>query len=119
MYRAAREGLLILALAIGLVLLLPVILPAVAVLQARYERRLRAAAERFACLRSGDRLGSVALARADAAWSEHFASLRREHPTWRFRLVRNLHALCPRCGRRYHFDEPAGRFVALDEPGGW
>lgn len=104
-------GLLILVVATVLILSLPVLLPVVAVLEARDRRRLRAAADAFACLECGEILGLAALERADADWAGHLARLHREHPGCRFRLVRDVHAVCTRCGARYRFDEKSAIFT--------
>ena len=101
---------------LGLVLLfflLPVILPVALMLDARDLRRRRASAERFVCVRCGQVLGLGALARADAVWAEYVEKLHREHSGYRFRLVRQVQAICSRCGTRYRFDEEQGTFSAL------
>ena len=95
-----------------LIVLLPVLLPVALVLHARDLRRRRASVERFVCAGCGQVLGLEALARADAAWAEYVEKLHREHPGYRFRLVREVDAICLQCGTRYHFDEKKRTFRA-------
>ena len=108
----ALQGTLIFLGLILLIVLLPVLLPVAAVLHARDLRRRRAAVERFVCVGCGQVLGPGALARADAAWAEYVEKLHREHPGYQFRLVRELDAICLKCGTRYHFDEKQRTFRA-------
>jgi hypothetical protein len=109
-------------LAIGLmgailVICLPVILPLVLVLQALDYRRMRSAARKFPCLSCGSHLGAEAIRLADEAWQQYFSNMRANNPTIRFRIVRHLRAICPRCGRRYDFVEPQRTFAALVNDG--
>ncbi len=97
---------------IVLTLFLPVILPLAAVLHARDLRRKRLAAACFVCVGCGQVLGQAALDRADAEWAEFVAKLHREHPGYRFRLVRDVDAVCLHCGARYHFDQETRTFCA-------
>lgn len=106
-------GLLILVVAMILIVGLPVILPLVAVLHARDLRRRRIAAGAFACIQCGEILGTAALDRADADWAEHLARLYGEHPGIRFRVVREVDAICTRCGTRYRYDEKSVIFFRL------
>ena len=99
-----------------LLFLLPVILPVVAVLEARDRRRRVRAAVAFACVRCGQILGREGLARGDAAWAEHFFALQRAHPHSKLRVVRDVYAVCPRCDARYGYDEEARTFRLLSEP---
>ena len=107
-------GLIVLVCAAVLIVTLPVTLPLAALLHVRDLRRLRAVANRFTCLQCGEVLGRAALERADAAWVAHVEQLHREHPGHRFRLVRDVHAVCTRCGKRYRFDDKLGTLQALD-----
>ena len=107
----ALGGTLIFFGLILLIVLLPVLLPVALVLHARDLRR-RASVERFVCVGCGQVLGLEALARADAAWAEYVEKLHREHPGYRFRLVREVDAICLQCGTRYHFDEKKRTFRA-------
>ena len=111
------SGLLILGIVVVLVVGLPVIVPLAAVLHARDQRRRRAAANAFACVRCGEVLGSAALALADARWAEHMAQMQREHPGYQFRIVRDLDAVCTRCETPYRYDAKSRTFCT--PPGRW
>ena len=120
--RAARRarrsrvvfGLFVLVCPAVLIVSLPVTLPLAVLLHAPDLRRLRAVADRFACLQCGEVLGRAALERADTIWVAHVEQLHREHPGYRFRLVRNVHAVCTHCGKRYRFDDKLLTLQALD-----
>ena len=109
--RRIAESVEITLLVFGFVLFMPLWIPASFVIQAIYYRRLRKAANSFACVRCGKVLGVEALAQADEAWSEHVRELMRLHPGVMFRLVRTVHAICPGCGTKYTFREHAHTFV--------
>jgi predicted RNA-binding Zn-ribbon protein involved in translation (DUF1610 family) len=102
-------------LVIGVVLCMPLWIPAVLILDAVRKHRLRRAANAFACVACGRILGPGALARADKAWAEHVRELMRRNPGVRFRLVRTVHAICPDCGTHYTFREHERTFVR-EEP---
>lgn len=93
-----------------LLLGLPILLPIGAVLQALNVRRRRRLAARFPCLGCGEVLGRAALDQSDAAWKAHVADLWREHPGIRFRLAREVDAICTRCGATYRYDEDGRRY---------
>lgn len=113
----ARIGCFVLLALPLLLVTLPVTLPLAAWSIRRDERRRRAAARISGCACCGTVLGAAALARADAAWAAHFAALGRDHPGTRFRLVRNLHAICGTCGARHLWDETGRGFVLVREEG--
>jgi hypothetical protein len=100
--------------AVFFILALPVILPFVGVLHWRDKRRLHAAAKRLACQDCGQLLGERAVAAADVAWAARIERLRRRLPaSIRFRVVRDLDAICTHCGARYEFMPQTREFVAL------
>lgn len=106
-------GLLIILGMAGFILLLPILLPVVAFLEARDRRRRKRAAQSFACVTCGQTLGPAALELADAAWAQHFAALCHALPHATLRIVRDVWAVCPKCGERYGYDESTRGFVAL------
>ena len=90
---------------------LPIFLPFVGLQQARSKRRLLACVERSPCGWCVAPLGADALARAEALSSAYFD---REFADVLYaRVVRDLHACCPRCDAGHRYDEPADRFVLL------
>jgi hypothetical protein len=101
----------IIFLVVILLVLLPVIIPVGALLHFVYRMRLTVAAGAFACLSCGRILGREALRLGDAAWEEHVCELRRKYPSRIFRLVRDIHAVCPACGVRYAFLERERTFI--------
>lgn len=101
--RGVAFGLSIIAGAVLLVVLLPVIIPFLAFTQWRDGKRLRALARDFTCLQCGKVMGEQAVALGDAFWRDHMATLQATSPTIRFRVVRTVHAVCPHCGAKYQF----------------
>ncbi len=108
------QGLLIFLGLAALGALLPVLLLVAAVLVALDRRRVRAA-EAFGCTHGGQTLGREGLALGDAAWTEHFAVLRRKYPHSELRVVRDVYAVCPHCGARYGYDKDARTFRLLPD----
>jgi hypothetical protein len=104
-------------LAVIFVVLSPVIVFLVLPIAAWASRGwLESAARTFACLSCGGILGLEALRLADTAWSEHVHELREKHPFVLFRLVRNVHAICPTCGARYAYVERERTFAPVNPP---
>jgi hypothetical protein len=102
------------------VILLPVILPVVAILHALDHRRMRAAASKFACLSCGSILGGEALRLAGEAWRRDMSGVEAQNPgalslRRSSRIVRHLYAICPRCGARYDYIYRERTFAALSE----
>ena len=95
-------------------LLLPVILPLTVLGQKRYQKRLRGLAEGFPCVECGQNIGVEALQLADDRWDEMLAERRRLYPNIKFRLVRDLQALCPHCGCEYRYQEAEATFIVRE-----
>lgn len=84
---------------------LPIILPMVAVLQWRDERRLRAAVRHAACPACGALLGLAALDRAKKVQAEYLATFRLAHPYGIIpRIPPPADAVCAVCGVECDFD---------------
>ena len=96
-------GIATIGLLILLIVLLPMIIPVVALLDFIYRKRLKAAACTFACLSCGGILGLESIRLADETWAKRLRELQEKSPGIRFRLVRHLHAICPACGACYAF----------------
>jgi transcription elongation factor Elf1 len=79
----------------------------------REQRALLARARAFACLSCGKPLGDEAVAQADALWEQHMQRLLSREPV-KHRVVRNLDAVCPHCGKRYQLDATTSTFAPLD-----
>jgi hypothetical protein len=104
--------------AVVFVVLLPITLPVIAVLDALDQRRMRTAANTFACLSCGSILGGEALKLADEAWRQSFIDMHSRSPGFRLlrrspRIVRHLYAICPRCGARFDYVHRQRTFVTL------
>ena len=95
-------------------LLLPVILPLLALEQKRYQKRLRGLAEGFACVECGQNIGVEAIQLADQRWDEMSEERQRRSPNIKFRQVRNLQALCPHCGCEYCYQEAEATFIVRE-----
>ncbi|MBN70070.1 MAG: hypothetical protein CME32_12430 [Gimesia sp.] len=95
-------------------LLLPVILPLTVLGQKRYQKRLRGLAEKYVCVECGELLGTEAIQLADERWEEMSEERRRRSPNIKFRLVRNLQAICPHCGCEYRYQEAEATFIVRE-----
>lgn len=112
-HRPRRVALVIAApfLFVLFLLSLPIVLPFVGIAQARSDKRKRLCAERWPCGWCVAPLGTAALARADALFG---ASVDEQFGAdVMLRIVRDLHACCPRCDAGHRYDEQADRFVLL------
>jgi hypothetical protein len=95
---------------VGFVLFLPLILPTAIALHAIYRHRLRSAASRFVCIACGQVLGKESLRLSDIDWAQQMEEMRIRHPGVKFRVVRNVHAICSKCGKQYRFREQSRDF---------
>jgi len=107
------HGIRITLLAVAFILLLPITLPISIVLSAVDKHRIRSAARRSSCSGCGQVLGAKALQLADAEWAQRMQKMRDQHPHARFRIVRDIHAICPTCGRRFRFVEKDRSFFEV------
>lgn len=96
------------------VLLMLVVLPLVAIQLKLEQRKLRLLAERFVCVRCGGTIGGEAIQLADERWEEMSEERRRLYPKIKFRLVRNLQALCPHCSCEYCYQEAEDKFIVRE-----
>lgn len=103
MKRKRFERLKIIASVTGCVLLSPFIVPCLLIEQAVADRRRKREANNFRCVRCGRVLGQAAIAKANEYCRDHARELRQRFPHSRFRLVRNVWAICTECGARYDY----------------
>lgn len=90
----------------------PLALVLVGVLLAQRERRaLLSAVRALGCPVCHAELSEPSLQAADELWKRHFATLVEQNPGMRFRMVRQLAAVCQACGARLQFD-PSARTLA-------
>ena len=88
---------------VGCVLLSPIIVPYFLIESAFADRRRKRDAETFRCAQCGNVLGRASIAKADEYCREHVCELHKRFPGSRFRLVRNVWAICTECGARYNY----------------
>jgi hypothetical protein len=81
--------------------LLPLLFPIAIIQNWMRNRRLLQQVRHFVCVACGTRLGVEAIRLADERWRKVVADLHAKSPGMRFRLVRDIDAVCPCCGREY------------------
>jgi len=87
------------------VLLLPVILP-IALIQDRLRtRRIAKVVCGFICVSCGATLGMEAVRLGDERWRAIIADLHSRFPDTRFRIFRDIHAICPKCELEYMYQD--------------
>jgi hypothetical protein len=102
--------------AIAFILLLPLWIPLVALIHARYQKRMYTVAEGFRCHVCGVVLGRASIEQADDEWGKYFDGLHRQNPGYRFRIERTVHAICTECGQSYRFCEKTNAFIESQMP---
>ncbi len=88
---------------VGCILLSPIIVPYFLIENAFADRRRKRDAENFRCAQCGTVLGRASIAKADEYWCDHVRELHKRFLGSRFRLVRNVWAICAKCGARYDY----------------
>jgi hypothetical protein len=100
-----KSKLVLVLFSVAFVALLPFILlfilPVAAVQTQLRTRRILKLASEFACVVCGTQLGAEAVRLADERCAKTIADLQARSPGIRFRLVRDIHAICPSCGCEY------------------
>jgi hypothetical protein len=98
--------------AASIAVLLPVILPVIALLTWRDSRRMKREARQTHCRRCGRLLGDEAIELGETAWRERMSEL-HWRPEWgiRRRILRKIHAVCINCGAAYEFVAKTRQFV--------
>src|SRR5688572_22759875 len=91
-------------LTVCFVLLLPIILPTALIDHRKRTRKTAALISNFVCVSCGSTLGPEAIRLGDERWSAIVDDLRKRLPkAKRFRTVRDIHAVCPKCGCEYMY----------------
>jgi len=106
-----RHEILIPLMVVGVIVLLPVIIPAALILDALNNLRKRQVAASFKCLTCGQVLDIPSLHLADHEWSKKLKDLHQAYPFTRFRMLRTCHAICAACGTPYTFRQKERTFV--------
>jgi hypothetical protein len=94
-------------------LLTPIALPIALVLGKQDDRHRLAVARSFPCLTCGKPLGERSIELADAAYAQTLDEWQQwdeEHPGFRSRRVRTIHAICPHCAQPHRYDLQTRRF---------
>src|SRR5579871_1587260 len=76
---------------------------------------LRKTANEFRCVSCGMILGMKSLELAETECMRHMEELRRQNPGVKFRMIRNLHAICANCGTMFSFVKKDRTFVVTGE----
>lgn len=71
-------------------------------------------ARKLPCRRCQAVLGEESVALADALWERHMQRLFESKQVGKQRIVRNLDAVCPKCGQRYRLEQDASTFVPVE-----
>jgi hypothetical protein len=77
------------------------------------KRKIRKAARHFSCTQCQTLLGDAAVALADELWMKHMRTMQKQAGPVRFRVIRDLYAVCTRCGARFNFDEKRETFLEI------
>ena len=101
--RVARSKALGFLLVVLSILLLPVILPIALIQDQLRTRRIAKVVCSFVCVSCGTPLGTEALRLGNARWSEIIADSHRRFSGIKFRTLRDIHAVCPKCGCEYMY----------------
>jgi hypothetical protein len=101
--RLARSDALIFVIMVLFVLLLPIILPIVLIQDRIRTRRIAKVVCSLVCIFCHTQLGMEAVQLGDERWSAIVTDLHARFPVARFRLLRDIHAVCPRCGCEYAY----------------
>lgn len=88
---------------IGCVIALPVIIPYVLIANAFDDRRRVRDADNFCCTQCGNIVGRASIAKANEYWQQHVRELQNRFPGARFRLIRDVWAICTECGAKYNY----------------
>ena len=84
----------------------PILILAAIVMDCLNGLRMRKAAKIFRCEKCGQVLGLDGLALGEEVWSAELRDIiSNSPPDERLRVVRSVHAVCPKCGERYFWRE--------------
>lgn len=103
-------------LVVLLILSLPVLIPIGLIQHHLKKRRIRKVICSFTCISCGTKLGEKSMRLADERWSVIMADMQARYPNARVRVVRDLDAICPRCGCEYKYRDANGVLIPRHEP---
>lgn len=102
--------------AIGAILAMPVVLPYMAISEARRRRRLQKFVSATTCEECGQLLGATSIELSNSEWRQHVQELHAKHPGVRFRLVRPHDSICPNCKTQCRFNPKQSEMVRVWVP---
>jgi hypothetical protein len=99
-----------------LLLLLPILIPIAAICAHLEERKIKKLARQCHCLCCGAVLGDESIRLTDAPFATEAAERRKKFPRVKFRIVRNVHAICLKCGAQHQYRKTEHTFTLTPEP---
>jgi YgiT-type zinc finger domain-containing protein len=103
--RLARSGIAVGMFAAAFLVLLPIMLPVAVIQNQMRNRRILKLARDLDCASCGARLGAEAIQLGAQRWAAIVTRHHALYPGTRLRLVRDVDAVCPRCGREYSYQD--------------
>jgi hypothetical protein len=110
--RLARSGIAVDMFAAAFLVLLPIMLPVAVIQNQMRNRRILKLARDLDCAACGARLGAEAIQLGAQRWAAIAARSHSMYPGTKLRLVCDVDAACPRCGRE-HLYRDADRSLIL------
>jgi hypothetical protein len=101
--RLARSKGFVFLIAALFILLLPIILPIALIHDRLRVRRIAKIVCSFVCISCGTVLGTEGLRLGNERWKVILANHGASSPGARFRILRDIHAVCPKCGCDYMY----------------
>lgn len=105
---------LIFPLVAVVILLMPIILPIVAIMMYFDRRRIRAIVRQSICPKCGQPLNDECIDAADRRWSDIMAERRRRHPGIKLGVVRDVDVICLACGAMLRFTDGDKTLVVVE-----
>src|SRR5688572_1643370 len=99
--RLARSGIAVGMFAAAFLVLLPIMLPVAIIQNQMRSRRILKLACDLDCASCGTRLGTEAIQLGAQRWAAIVAGRHAMYPGMKLRLVCDVDAVCPHCGREY------------------
>ena len=87
------------------ILLLPIILILSPIETETETRKRESRIRNFICVSCGSRLGMEAIRLGNERWRAYLDELHQQYPGSMFRLLRDIHAICPNCGCEYRYQD--------------
>ena len=85
------------------VLLLPIILPIALIQDRQRKQSIKQVVCGYICASCGVLLGVEAIRLGNERWAAVVSDSHKQYPNIRFRIQRDVHAVCPNCGCEYGY----------------